>query len=783
MTDSGAAQFPCGENGACVASLSLCTRPKRSSKTKQQSVTLACDSDEAVPLDSTLDIALVSSSGSSIGKLLVPATAIGCDASVLLGTTPVADSHVRTIAIPGDDDGVTNATLGAQGVHSSVIRGEIPGLGNVFMANITMCLAIDESSFDSTAQSTSYVPPCLGYVDDVSGEWVCQCDEPFLSDDGRFFCCETDHFSDWGVTEQCNGGLDCCGVCNGDGSSCGCQYIPQVNLLTLDDIVVAIECLAEIGDTESECFKQGFALYMLITLFALFAILIILGYRKDRVVENLIFELLAEAVDGESQHDSDEVLSDTQFHKIGEHMLTSGARTPKKRVPSAKAASGSSSTGPSDDGPSVASGHGSSNDGSSVDSGVAGSADGSADASSVGGSSDASSAGGSSDASSAGGSSDASSVGGSSDASSVAGSSDASSDASSRSSALHSSSTAADGGEWNSEAGTASTDGSDDGSNATSMSSSSSSSTASGATDATFATSRMPALRKGSVGDEVHVTVRADVDSSASNVTAQDLAWGLKEPLAFDDAHDAQKEDVDESLSSAAMRRRAEKRIKQIRKLVHVKFIVEHSWASCFFRRPYSKFTRPQRLVIVLMIILVSTFTNALFYRSGSVNLLQGAIQTVLASLAAIPPAWVAIQLFERRKWRKWSVDEQLVLLDLTRRIWAKEHGGINKVTNTMVEHDRAAITHRYHSIFPQWFDILGYIWSACWIFASAFFILVYGIGFESDVHQAWLISSIISVLQDALVNEPLSLAASAVATVVLSGFIENLLQVFTWCQ
>eukprot|EP00004_Rigifila_ramosa_P004326 TRINITY_DN1473_c0_g1_i7.p1 TRINITY_DN1473_c0_g1~~TRINITY_DN1473_c0_g1_i7.p1 ORF type:complete len:1511 (+),score=334.97 TRINITY_DN1473_c0_g1_i7:61-4533(+) len=155
---------------------------------------------------------------------------------------------------------------------------------------------------------------------------------------------------------------------------------------------------------------------------------------------------------------------------------------------------------------------------------------------------------------------------------------------------------------------------------------------------------------------------------------------------------------------------------------VHVKIWdhlkTHHLILSYFFRDPRDTFTRPQRVLCFCVIILGEFAVNAAFYGVGSSSDPAGIIAVAVATAIIIMPL-------------------SLFLPVLFKTLNAKSKFKV------------------FGHVLPPWAHHIPPTFSFFLIFWFTYILIIYGVSFSKAVENSWLVSSIISLFQDNLIQEP----------------------------
>ena len=174
----------------------------------------------------------------------------------------------------------------------------------------------------------------------------------------------------------------------------------------------------------------------------------------------------------------------------------------------------------------------------------------------------------------------------------------------------------------------------------------------------------------------------------------------------------------------------------------------EHLWLSVLTKPPHNTFTRAQRLSACLSLFFAAMVTNAMFYQTGaspvdtfqvgpitiSLNQIKIGIQS---GLIALPVNVLVVSIFKSVKPAKSAID-------------AKE----------------AASTYRSEKktpgCLPHFVVYFGWILSILTILTSSAFVFFYSLMWGAETSNEWLVSIMVSFVQDVWIMQPIKVVLLA---------------------
>jgi len=247
----------------------------------------------------------------------------------------------------------------------------------------------------------------------------------------------------------------------------------------------------------------------------------------------------------------------------------------------------------------------------------------------------------------------------------------------------------------------------------------------------------------------------------------------------------------------------------------------EHRWLCVFYRSIDSPFTTARRVSACFQVIMTSIAMNAIFYQYKTyddIDIGEKILTAFWSALIVIPPNFLTIFILKRAY--NWPMHSKmrhdfssapsthfssypetesnsiefglsssppksaspggippLPILPLPpsalRGTGVDAYRGTRRDQNTI----KAKIQYLLGGELGKGMTIIGYLLWFCLVSLSTLIILIYGLSFEAMTLDNWFLSSWLSVLQDALLNQPLF----HLATILVTALIGTSLEIGTW--
>ena len=179
-----------------------------------------------------------------------------------------------------------------------------------------------------------------------------------------------------------------------------------------------------------------------------------------------------------------------------------------------------------------------------------------------------------------------------------------------------------------------------------------------------------------------------------------------------------------------------------------------HLWMSVYTRPPNSPFTRVQRLTCCLSLLLCAMVANAMFYET---NLQQGSMEVVFGPIKF---SWIEIIIGVQSSLV--VVPVNVLIIQIFRNVGPKKKRKTKYVPG--VNRGKASRCR-----LPHWTVYVAYALAFLSILGSGFVTILYSMAWGKEKSNKWLLSVIISLVQDIFVFQPLKIFAVAILLSLLS--------------